>query len=588
MIYQKRLKDLRELLKSQGLDGYIVPRTDEYQNEFVPPGAERLQWLTGFTGSAGVAVVLKDAAVLMTDSRYTLQARGQIDRDLYVLDDSMKKQLPDWVRENIGEGAVIGYDPMLHTVKQIQQWEQTGEEQGQRYKPVPGNLIDRLWRDRPGPPKAQAFLFPDDVAGRSAADKLALVAADLRVRNVLAALLTRQDSIAWLLNVRGGDVDCTPLVLSHAIVRADAPRVEWFVEPEKIPQDVAKALSTVADIFPAAKLEERLAILAQAARQAGRGIALDPAATPVYFQTQLKQQGAEIAEAQDPCVMPKACKTAAELDSIRAAHIRDGVAVTRFLHALAQGKVKDELDAADKITAFRAEDASFRGLSFPVIAGFNANGAVVHYRATAQTNRAIKAPGLLLIDSGGQYEWGTTDITRTVAIGAPSEEMRKNFTLVLKGHIAVASARFPAGTKGVEIDALARAPLKAAGLDYGHGTGHGVGCFLGVHEEAASISPRGQEPLRPGMLISNEPGYYQEGAYGIRIENLVMVREALAGLSFETVTLAPIDRSLIDVSLLSTEEREWLNAYHARVMQTLGPLLPADVREWLQTETAPL
>lgn len=570
--YKDRLNALRKAMNAQGVNGFIVPRADEYQGEYTAPYAERLSWLTGFTGTAGVAIVLSNKAAVMSDGRYTIQLGQQVDAKIFETANSVKTPIAEWLTNNAQGGDIIGYDPRLHTAFQIQTIETALEGRNIQLRAVDSNPVDEVWTDRPAPPKAKVEIFLDSIAGKSSTQKREEIAENLKNSGIFAAVITLPDSIAWLLNIRGGDVDYTPIALSYAFIDHEGA-VTWFIDPDKISEGVRKILGSRVHIFALETLEEHLALLAAEAKKAGKPVGVDLRRSPAWFKRQLEIHGAAVKDYKDPCVLPKSLKTPAEQAAIRAAHLRDGVAMVNFLAWLDQEAPKgklDEISVADKLEEFRRKDSSYRGPSFSTIAGFGANGAIVHYRADEKSNAKIKPPGLLLLDSGAQYVDGTTDITRTIAIGEPTAEMRRNFTLVLKGHIAVARARFPVGTVGAQIDALARQALWAEGLDYAHGTGHGVGCYLSVHEEAASISPRGQEPLKPGMLISNEPGYYKEGEYGIRIESLVLVKAGAGDmLEFETVTLAPIDRRLVDIELLNAEEKEWLNAYHRRVLSAL-------------------
>ncbi len=584
--YKVKLAALRENMAQQGLDGLIVPHADAFQSEYPPPGARRLEWLTGFNGSAGVAVVLADKAVVMSDGRYTIQLAQQVDGDLFETSDVTKAGVSKWLPKNASRGDVIGYDPWLFTPKQIEGLEEKVEDSGIVLKPVSENSVDAIWQDRPEVPMVAATIFPEEVAGISSAKKREMIAEEVKKAGGDAVILTLPDSICWLLNVRGNDVDYVPSVLSYTILYADGT-VDWFVEPEKVPDDVKKHLGQGVQVIEPSEL-------AQSVTKLKGKVLLDFERSPMWF----KEQAIDVVDFKDPCILPKACKTKEERAAIEQAHVSDGVAIVRFLVWLDQEAEKGqltELGVVEKLEDFRQENENYKGPSFDTISGFGPNGAIVHYRVSEETNLKIKPSGLLLVDSGGQYHWGTTDITRTIAIGEPSEEMRVNFTRVLKGHIAVAMARFPVGTVGAQIDALARQPLWNCGLDFAHGTGHGVGCYLQVHEEAASISPRGKEPFKAGMLISNEPGYYKEGAYGIRIENLVLVEEAgrcadtdTEMLSFKTVTLAPIDRRLIMEDMLGKEEREWLDAYHVRIRDILSPNLDKDVAAWLEEKTRAL
>ncbi len=581
--YSKKLEGLRTELRREKIDGFIVPRIDKYQGEFVPPEAERLAWLTGFTGSAGTAVVLKDKAVVMTDGRYTIQLAQQVDQKLYAPADSTKMLPSKWIAGNAKEGAVIGYDPWLVTPKQVETIGTVFAEKNITLKPVE-NLIDRLWAGAPKPSKAKAEIFPEKIAGASSAKKKDKITKELTAKKVIATILNLPDSLMWLLNVRGHDMDTTPVALSLGIVYADGA-MKWFVDADKLTPAVKKHIGKAVEIIDPADIEKHIKTLAAESKKSGKPVALDYMRAPVWFKQKLEAGGAKVVDLKDPCILPKALKTKEEQKAIRDAHIADGIAMVKFLAWLdaegTKGKLT-ELSIEQKLESIRRENKTYKYASFSSIVGWASNGAIVHYRATEKTSKTVKGSGLLLVDSGGQYHYGTTDITRTIAVGKPTEDMRKHYTLVLKGHIAVSRAKFPAGTTGAQIDALARAPLWAENLDYAHGTGHGVGCYLAVHEEAASISPRGHEPLKPGMLISNEPGYYKEGAYGIRIENLVLVKEAGKGmLAFETVTLAPYDSKLINAKMLSAEEKAWLGDYNKLLLKTLGPRLDKKLKGWL-------
>jgi Xaa-Pro aminopeptidase len=582
-----RLASLRAQIKAQGLNGFIIPRMDAYQGEFVSESAERVAWLSGFTGSAGVALVLEDQAAVMTDGRYLIQVTQQVDPELFETGDSTKVSIAEWLTNHAQGGDIIGYDPWLHTPAQIEKIEKDLAGKNIQLKAVKKNPVDEVWEDRPSAPLSPVEIFSEKIAGASTADKRTRIAEELKKENVFAAIITLPDSIAWLLNVRGNDIRNIPVPLSYAFITSSG-EVTWFINSKKISLQIRKHLGNMVYIYEPQTLEEHLNYTIQAAKKMGQAIGFDFKRSPVWFKRKLAIAGAQIKDIADPCLMPKALKTAAEQDSIRKTHITDGAALVKFLHWLDTEGIKgtDEMAVAEKLEAFRAQDKNFRGPSFDTIAGFGPHGAIVHYRATEESNTQIKPDGLLLLDSGGQYNGGTTDITRTVPIGKVTQEMKDNFTRVLKGHIAVATARFKPGTTGIEIDALARKSLQEAGRDYAHGTGHGVGCFLSVHEEAASLSPRGKEPVLAGMLISNEPGYYKEGAYGIRTENLVLAQAEGDVLYFETVSLAPIDTRLVIAGMLSPAEADWLNAYHVRVYEELAPLLNEKEKAWLYDRTA--
>ncbi len=593
-----RIDALRARLKTDGLNGFLIPRADEFQGEEVPACSERLAWLTGFTGSAGLAVVLNDKAALFSDSRYTIQMKQQVDGDVFEFQDVQETSPSKWLESHVKDGDVIGYDPKLHTKKSIAAYRRAVEKAGAELRAVDENPVDAIWTDRPHPPMEGAYPWPEKYAGKSAAEKRGGIAETLKKNNCSSVVLTAPDSVAWLLNVRGKDLKHTPVALSYAILKDDGQAI-WFIEPERVHPDLYDILGHDVRMIGPHALAHELELAARDSKYRGKAVMLDPARSPVWFFNALKSHGADIKEHEDPCIKPRAIKNVAEQNAMRDAHKRDGLALIRFLcwldHTVAAGQAFTEIDAEDKLEEFRAKDPYFKGPSFDTIAGFNANGAIVHYRATPETALEIKAPGLLLVDSGGQYEDGTTDVTRTIAIGEPTQEMRECYTLVLKGHFAVASAKFPKGVPGSVVDAFACRPLWEAGLEYGHGTGHGVGCFLSVHEDGCSLSPRSVEGFKAGMIVSNEPGYYKEGAFGVRIENLLLAidtgRKSSANsamLAFEDLTLAPYDRRLIIGEMLDQKEKDQLNAYHRRVWDTYRGNLDKETSDWLQAATAPL
>ena len=589
-----RLALLRTQLRRRRLAGVLVPRGDEHQGEYVPGYSERLAWLTGFSGSAGLAIVLVDRAAMFIDGRYTVQVRQQVPEALFEFHHIMDSPPARWIARFLPAGSRLAYDPWLLTPNQVANYTAACEAVGGRFTPVTGNLVDAVWRGRPPPPIAPVYSHGIAFSGRTSSEKRHDVAARLIADTQDATVLSAPDSIAWLLNIRGGDVPHAPLPLAFAILRANTS-VQLFLDPRKLTAGVASHLGD--DVSVAAP-----GAMAAALDQLGaerRLVRIDPDGTPDWVVRRLKRAGARIARGADPCARPKAVKNAVELDGIRAAHRRDGAALAGFLAWLdreAPSGLVTEADAADRIDAFRSAADTFRGASFPTISAAGPNGAVVHYRVGADTDRHLEPGGLYLVDSGGQYPDGTTDVTRTIAIGAPSDEMRQRFTRVLKGHIAIATTRFPKGTTGSQLDTLARLALWDAGLDYDHGTGHGVGAYLSVHEGPQRISKQpNRVALEAGMIVSNEPGYYRNGVYGIRIENLVAVVPAPAPagaekelLGFETLTLAPIDRSLVDPTLLTAEEIHWLDTYHASVQSTIGPLIDPDTRDWLAHATRPL
>jgi Xaa-Pro aminopeptidase len=590
----ERLRALRAAMAAAGVDGYLIPRADEHQAEYVPAFAERLQWLTGFTGSAGLAVVLADRAAIFIDGRYTVQVRDQVDGALYEYRHLIEEPAAAWLTKHLAAGQKLGFDPKLHTPAGLAKLEEACGRAKASLVPVPGNLIDKVWVGQPPKPLAEVAVYPDKFAGRTSADKRTEIGGLLKADGVDAFVVSALDSLAWLFNIRGDDVEFSPLVLGYAVLTPDG-RATLCVAPEKVTPAVRQHLGADVAFAPYEALPDVIAALPAAIKTIG----VDRDSGSRWLHDCIAAAGRGPKTIADPITAVKARKHPAELDGVRQAHIRDGAALSRFLAWLAAEAPKGaltEISAAERLEAFRAEHNLYRGPSFPTIAGAGANGAIVHYRATPTSNARIMPDMVLLLDSGGQYLDGTTDVTRTIAIGTPSAEQKRRFTLVLKGHIALGAARFVKGTSGSQLDLLARQALWRDGVDYDHGTGHGVGTFLGVHEGPQRISKvPNTVALEPGMVISNEPGYYKTGAYGIRIENLVAVREASAPegaekplLEFETLTLAPIDRNMIDQALLDDGERAWLNAYHARVRATLAPLVDPVTRAWLETATAPL
>jgi Xaa-Pro aminopeptidase len=590
----QRLAALRAELAARGLDGFVVPYADEHQGEYLPACSRRLEWLTGFAGSAGAAVVLADRAAVFVDGRYTLQVRTQVPAGLYEYRHLVEEPHTDWTAAAVARGARIGFDPRLHTVSWAERMRDALARAGAGLEPVDDNPLDAVWRDRPPAPVTPMVAHDLRFAGVPSSEKRAAVGAALAQAGCAAAVLTQPESVAWLLNVRGSDVPHTPLPLSMAILRADGT-ADLFVDRRKVAPGLETHLGAQVAVFDPDAFGAALDRLGGIDGK----VRIDGGTANVWTVDRLRKAGARVDPGADPVALPRARKNPVELEGARAAHRRDAAAVARFLHWLSiEGPTgrHDEIAVAARLRAFRETEALFRDDSFETIAGFGPNGAIVHYRATPETTLPVRAGSLLLVDSGAQYLDGTTDITRTVAIGTPTAEMRRHFTLVLKGHLALATVRFPIGTTGSQIDALARRPLWQEGLDYDHGTGHGVGSFLGVHEGPARISKiHNPVPLEPGMILSNEPGYYRTGAHGIRIENLVAVRtdDATPGaerpmLAFETLTLAPFDRTLIDRTLLDAAEAAWIDAYHARVMATVGPQVEDEVRAWLVGATAPL
>ena len=586
----ERLAQLRGELARRGIDGFVVPRADEHQGEYVPRGSQRLAWLTGFSGSAGLAIVLADRAAIFVDGRYTLAVRDQVDTAAFVPHQIPEESPEAWIAANLPKGGKLGFDPWLQTVDGQLRFARACEQAGGTFVPLDSNPIDSVWRDRPPPPLAPVLPHPVEFAGEASEAKRTRVAGIVTAKGADVALITAPDCIAWLLNVRGGDVPRTPFALGFALLHGDG-HVDLYMDRRKVPDRTLAWLGNAVTLAPPAELQSALDTLGSL----GKRVLLETATAPYWAANRLERAGAVLVREADPVALPKACKNAVELAGIRAAHHRDGAAVSRFLGWLARespgGKLR-EIEVSDRLQALRQQTGKLRDLSFDTISGAGPNGAIVHYRASEASERTLQPGSLYLVDSGGQYRDGTTDITRTVAIGMPSAEMRDRFTRVLKGHIALASARFPAGTTGSQLDALARYHLWQAGLDYDHGTGHGVGAYLSVHEGPHRISKMANNvALQPGMIVSNEPGYYKTGAYGIRIENLVAVREAaIEGadrryLEFETLTLAPIDLTCVEPSLLTDPEREWLNAYHRRVREAVGPEVDEATRAWLAEAT---
>ena len=588
-----RVAALRTELARRGLTGFIVPRSDRHQNEYVPASEERLAWLTGFTGSAGAAIVLRERAVLFVDGRYTLQVREQVDTSLFAIEHLVETPPDRWIETNLTSADRLGYDPWLHTVESAERLAKACAAAGATLVAVEPDLIDAIWSDRAAPPLGPITLHDLRFAGEAAEEKLARIRAELAKLRADALVVSDPHAVAWAFNIRGSDVAHTPLPLAFAVV-PKAGRPALFVDGRKLSNDVRDRLETLADVREPADFVQAL----EALGQAHKTVRLDLATAADALARLVTSHGGKVARGPCPIALMKAMKNQAEISGARAAHIRDGVAVTRFLawfdREAARGTLT-EIDAVAALESFRRDTGLLKDVSFPTISGAGPDGAIVHYRVTTRTNRGITAGELFLIDSGGQYQDGTTDITRTVAVGEPTAEMRERFTRVLKGHIAIARAIFPDGTTGAQLDSFARQSLWAAGLDFDHGTGHGVGSYLSVHEGPARISKLGTTPLRRGMILSNEPGYYKAGAYGIRIENLVLVVEAAAVLgaekplnAFETLTLAPIDRRLVVADMLTPEETDWFDGYHARVAQMLAPLVDAETRAWLAAATRPL
>jgi Xaa-Pro aminopeptidase len=594
--YADRLAALRQQLKEDHLDGFVVPLTDEHMSEYVGSYAQRLAWLTGFQGSAGSAVVLPEEAAIFTDGRYTIQVRQQVSPTEWSYQSVPETSVAKWLQENAPNGARIGYDPWLHTADWVRQATKSLAARGAELVAVKRNPIDAVWADRPEPSKARLIVQPEKMAGKSSAEKRHEMADWLVNEGADAAVLAALDSIAWTFNVRGADVTHTPVALAYAVVNADGT-ADLFTESEKVGDDVAKHLGNGVRVHERAEFEPYLKSLKD------KLVAVDPERSVAAIPQALEEGGARILSRRDPAVLPKAIKNAVEIAGHEAAQARDGAAVSRFLRWIETEAPKgglDEIIASDKLEALRHEHGDLRDLSFDTISAYGPNGALPHYKGTAESNLPFKPGTLYLVDSGGQYQDGTTDITRTVPIGEPTAEMIDRFTRVLQGHIAIATALFPKGTRGSQLDSFARRPLWEAGCDYAHGTGHGVGAFLAVHEGPQRISPvgssqsGGDEPLQAGMILSNEPGYYKAGEYGIRIENLVLVvdKDVPGGdkkmLGFDTLTFVPIEKKLIDASMLSDKELGWLNDYHQRVLALIGPQLSGEDKAWLETQCAPL
>lgn len=596
--YGRRLAALRVRLEADGLDGFVVPLTDEHMSEYVGDYAKRLEWLTGFKGSAGAAAVLAEHAAIFVDGRYTLQVRAQVDGDDWDYVGVPQSSISEWLGSHAPAGAKVGYDPWLHTKSWVEVTTAALAAKGATLVPIPRNLVDMVWADRPAMSLAKVKVYDAELAGRSAADKRGEIADWLTKQGLDATVMTALDSIAWAFNLRGDDVTHTPVGLAFAILHADAT-ADLFVAPEKIDDAVRAVLGN------GVRLHDRERFAPMLAGLSGKRIASDPERAVVAVFDALAQGGARIVETRDPAVLAKAIKNHAEQAGQRAAQARDGAALTRYLHWLSVEAPKGgltEISASDQLRVFREATGKLLDLSFDTISGAGPDGAIMHYKASAATDRRIEPSSVYLCDSGGQYIDGTTDVTRTIWVGPgePPVDVCDRFTRVLKGHIAIATAVFPDGTTGGQLDGFARQYLWAAGCDYAHGTGHGVGAFLAVHEGPQRIAkpsggqPGTMEPLRAGMFLSNEPGYYKADHFGIRIENLVLVeaREIEGGdmpmLGFETLTFAPIDKALITASLLTADERQWLNSYHEQVLSIVGPQVDVTTKEWLERTCAPL
>ncbi|WP_102226451.1 aminopeptidase P family protein [Acidimangrovimonas sediminis] len=586
-----RLAALRAHLKDRGLAGMIIPRADVHQGEYVAPHDERLGWLTGFTGSAGFCIVLPDVAGVFIDGRYRTQVKSQVDLGVYT-PVPWPDELPGpWIAQHLPEGQVA-YDPWLHTADEIAKIEAALKDSGASLVAVAGNPVDAIWDDQPAPPCGKVAVQPLEFAGVSSADKRADLAAQMATKGQAACVITLPDSIAWLMNIRGSDVARNPVVHAFAILHADAT-LALFIDPAKLDDEVRAHLGEGVTLYAPADFEAELTALTGPVR-------VDRATAPVAVSRALEEAGIPVSWGQDPCLLPKARKNPAEVQGARDAHLRDGAAMVEFLCWLDQAAPKGgltEIDVVTSLEGYRSATNALKEISFETIAGTGPHGAIMHYRVTEDTNRTLTEGELIVVDSGGQYIDGTTDITRTVAIGTPPEEASAAFTRVLQGMIAISRARWPKGLAGRDLDPLARYHLWIVGQDFNHGTGHGVGSYLSVHEGPQRLSRVSEIALEPGMILSNEPGYYREGAFGIRIENLLVVEEAPAldtadperqMLSFETLTFAPIDRRLIRAEMLAPDERAWLNAYHAEVFAKIGPRVSETARNWLSDATAPI
>lgn len=589
---RQNLPRLREAMRADGLDGFYIPHEDEYQNEYLPACNDRLTWATGFTGSAGAAMVMQDKAVIFADGRYTLQVRDQTDRELIEVEGLPEPGPFGWLASQSLKGKTVGYDPKLMTPNDLADLQVAARKSGAALKAVDINPIDAAWENRPAEPLAKVVPQALEHAGVEGTEKRETIAKALKEDGADAAVITSPASVAWAFNIRGGDVACSPLPLSRAILNDDGS-ADLFLDPRKASDALREHLGNTVTLRPLEELDTALKSLKS------KTVSLDPALASAWFFTALQGAGANIVRQRDPVLLPKACKNSTEIAGTEAAHIRDGAALTRFLHWLdteAQSGQVTEIDAALKLENFREALGDLNDLSFETISGAGPNGALPHYRVSSTSNRVLERGSLYLVDSGGQYLDGTTDVTRTVPIGEASTDMKRHYTLVLQGHIALAAVRFPHGTTGTHLDALARHPLWQAGLDYDHGTGHGVGVYLGVHEGPQRIAkPWNSVPLAPGMIVSNEPGFYREGQYGIRIENLQYVTEPAdipdgerKMLGFRNLTWAPLARDLIVLDLLSPAERAWVDQYHEDVLSKIGPLLEGEAGDWLKAQCAPL
>lgn len=592
-----RVAKLRQRMIELGIDGFLVPRADEHQGEYVPECAERLKWLTGFSGSAGMALILADQAVMFVDGRYTLQVRDQTDGEIFNYESLIENPPSKWLKTNAPKDFKLGFDPRLHTAKEVRTLKSALKSASGELVALDENPVDHVWHDQPAPPLGPVEIHDQRFAGKLASNKLADMASAVRDAGATHTVLTDPSSIAWAFNVRGSDIPHTPLALAFAIIAADGNHA-LFIDKRKLPTKVEAYLTQLCDLHLPSALEQMVSDISAI----GGKVGLDEVLAAEKLRMLVEDAGGEVISMSDPASLARACKNSAEIAGSRDAHRRDGAAIVRFLCWLdhqPSGTV-DEIAAASKLEAFRRaageeQQMPLRDISFDTISGTGANGAIIHYRVTNATNRPLSQNSLYLVDSGAQFADGTTDITRTIAIGEPEPDMRHHYTIVLKGLIGISAMRFPPGTRGVDIDPIARIAHWKAGLDYAHGTGHGVGSFLSVHEGPQRIARTSMEKLLPGMILSNEPGYYREGHYGIRLENLILVEPPspidggeIEMHGFETLTLAPFDRRLIEISMLTDEERGWLDAYHQRVVDEIGPMVEADVQDWLKGASTPI
>ncbi|WP_417797759.1 aminopeptidase P family protein [Terasakiella pusilla] len=587
----QRLSALRREMQIFEMDGFIIPRNDEHQGEYVAASSERLAWISGFTGSAGMAIVLTARAAVFVDGRYTLQAEHEVDGTLFERRHLTETPATDWLADHVTTGMKIAYDPWLHTGASLLRLKQVCEKAGAKLVAAPHNFIDAIWSDRPNAPQEPVRVHPLSYSGQSHVEKLAEIATQLKAEKQDCMVLTLPDSIAWAFNIRGGDIPCTPVALGFALIHADES-ADLFMDSAKIDQTVRDHLGSAVRFHEPDQIGAVLDTLGADKKT----VRFDGNSAPEWIYSRLTKAGAQVVVADDLTLMPKACKNAVEVEGMRTAHRRDGATMVRFLRWLSEqpaGPDINELSVSQKLNSLRREDDLFFDYSFPTISGSAENGAIVHYRVSPETSIPLPENGLYLVDSGGQYQDGTTDITRTIVRGNATPEMKDRFTRVLKGHIALGRARFPKGTTGSQLDVLARLPLWEAGMDYDHGTGHGVGSFLNVHEGPQRISKMPSKvALGVGMVVSNEPGYYKTGGYGIRLENLVCVQPSEGGeremLAFETLTLCPFDVNGIEKNLLDPHEIDWLNSYHAQVREALSPLLEGEDLAWLIAATQPI